>query len=293
MPSARRAALALVALAAWPQAARSEPPEAEAALTAWATSLVSTIDHPTYVFNYGYRPYMPFPLTGPVQFDHPELGKYLAKRASRFENPDTKPQPFVMAGGLYASLDPVIGRTFGGIGDEWVLVRVELPRGLRYLDLRRSAPTVDQPLELGPALAEALRQAGCTPPSVQSLFVGVESASCRAIALPALRSLQVQAILYDYATADLPGCPPGRRGAFILLDAEALGSRAAFANDLGPSDAATPERRMIHTLFDWVRHNGGAYAPPWPALRNLPSSAVRSWTQQHLFGCHARDHRRS
>jgi hypothetical protein len=293
MPSTRRAALALVALAAWPRLARSEPPQAEAALTAWASSLVITMDHPTYVFNYGYRPYMPLPRTGPVPFDHPELGKYLARRASRFEDPDTKPQPFVMASGLYASLDPVIGRTFGGIGDEWVLVRVELPRGLRYLDLRRAAPTADPPLELGLALAEALRQAGCTPSSVQSLFVGVESASCRAIALPALRSLQVQAILYDYATADLPGCPPGRRGAFLLLDAEALGSRAAFANELGASDAATPERRMIHTLFDWVLHNGGAYAAPWPALRNVPLSAVRAWTQQHLFGCRARDRRRS
>lgn len=287
MPPARWAALALVALAAWPQLAGSEPPKAEAALTAWATSLVSTLARPTYVFHYGYRPYMPLPRTGPVQFDHPVLGKYLATRASRFFNLDTEPQPFVLAGGLYASLDPVIGRTFGGIGDEWVLVRIELPRGLRYLDLRRAAPTMGQPLELSRALAQALRQAGCTPPSVQSLFVGVESASCRGISLSALRSLQVQAVLYDYATTDLPGCPPGRRGSFILLGTEALGSAAAFASDLGRSDAATRERRMIHTLFDWVRRNGGAHAPPWPALRNLPSSAVRSWTQRYLLGCAA------
>lgn len=285
MPPARWAVLALVALAAWPEAARSEPPKADATLADWAAPLVSTIAHPTYVFHYGYRPYMPLARTGPVQFDDPVLGKYLAKRASRFFSPDTQAQPFVMAGGAYASLDPVIGRTFGGIGDEWVLVRIELSPGLRYLDLRRAAPTADQPLQPSPALADALRQAGCMPSNMQSLFVGVDSASCRAIALSALRSLQVAAVMYDYATVDLPGCPPGRRGAFILLDTEALGSLAAFASDLGRPDAATPERRMIHTVFDWVLHNGGTYPAPWPALHDLPSSAVRSWTQQHLFGC--------
>jgi hypothetical protein len=95
----------------------------------------------------------------------------------------------------------------------------------------------------------------------------------------------VQAILYDYATTDLPGCPPGRRGAFILLDTEALGSLAAFASELGPSDAATPERRMIHTLFDRALRDGGAHAAPWPALRTAPSSVVRAWTRQHVFGC--------
>ena len=287
MPSARWAALSLVALAAMPAAAPGEPSQPEAALAAWAAPLVNTMAHSTFVFHYSYRPYMPLPRAGPVQFDDAALGKYLAKRASRFFDPDTPPQPFVMAGGLYASLDPVIGRTFGGIGDEWVLVRIELTPGLRYLDLRRAAPTADPPLQLSPALAEALRQAGCAPTSAQSLFVGVDSASCRAIALSTLRGLQVQAVMYDYATVDLPGCPPGRRGAFILLDTGAWGSLAAFVNDLGRADAATPERRMIHTLFDEAVHKGGAHAPLWPALHDLPSSAVRSWTQQHLFDCAA------
>jgi hypothetical protein len=292
MALALRIALALVALGASPSVARSdasesEPAKTEAALVVWASPLVTTIERPAYIFHYGYRPYMPLPRSGPVQFDHPLLRKYLASRATRFYNPDTPTRPFMLAGGLYASLDPVIARTFGGIGDEWVLVRIELPPGLRYLDLRRGAPTAEPPLELSPALGEALRQAGCTPSSVQSLFIGVDSASCRAVALAALRDLQVQAILYDYVTSDLPGCPRGRRGGFILLDTEALGSLAAFVSDPGRSDAATPERRMIHTLFDWVLHNGGAHAPPWPTLHDAPGSAVRSWTRRHLFGCAA------
>jgi hypothetical protein len=103
--------------------------------------------------------------------------------------------------GLYLALDPTSTREFGGKGPNWLLNRVELPAGLRYLDISK---TGYDPLPT--EIVKALAADGCVPTdeykshfNYSDLLKQNLGPTCRKIGQAALKSLNVQALGYSYS----------------------------------------------------------------------------------------------
>jgi hypothetical protein len=291
-PTARRAyrwaALAAVLVSSARAAAESAPSPPPTAT--WLRPYVKSLSRAIDVYHYGYRPLMGISAEGPVQVDAAFREAYLQKRLSRFWDPDLATRPYSMASGLFASIDPVIGRTFGGIGDAWAMFALTFKKGFRFIDVRGSSD--GQPERFSEPMRAHLTAAGCSADSVAVLLTGVESPACREIALKTVRALNLDAILYSYQGFEFEGCARRSTGAFIVLRTSAIERSVMLTNDAPPPKEASPDHLVVRDLYARARKVGSMQPIPWPVLEGqTPPPDMQKWMQEHLFGCgnHAED----
>ena len=266
-------ALAGAALALAADATAAPGGSLEAALA----PLTRTLERPVAAYHYATRKKMglPRPLSAEARAS---VRGYLRRRTGRYWDLQVPTAPFEMVSGLHLATDPVITRLFGGVGEDWALVDLLLPRGFRYLDVR--APKTDLPPPWRDAVRVIAHQ-GCGAATPAELVTAMDSAPCRRIATRALAALDVDGILYDYPGASLPMCGQRPGGAFIVLRAEAidLGAVALHTDETPAGEAAIARAERVREAFLEARRGGfdpggalarGPLAPGRPpALRGL------------------------
>lgn len=222
---------------------------------------------------------------GPL--DQEGLRSYLEHRRARYWDTALPVGPSATASGLYAGVDPVTCRHFGGVGDGWALIRIRLPAGLTFLDLRREQVTAEERPRLPLAVVETLQAAGCDARDPPALVTGRESNACREAALSTVRRLEVEAILVDLPALRLPGCERSGNGAFILVDGmqAPFAAAALFTSDVPVGDAVAVERSMIRELYVQARRAGSSRVPPWPEARSISREELSLWMEDHLWSC--------
>ena len=286
MAARRRAAALLLLLplpgllaAAAPDAAGRAPVSAADALR----PLVRVLSRSVYVWHYVSRARAGVP-AGYVPPDWPGIDPFLRGKLSRFWDPSLPVAPSATVSGLYAGIDPVAGRHFAGVGEGWAVVQIELPAGLRFLDVR---PPAGAPAPLPRATRARLAVAGCAAELPESLVVAMDSAPCREIAVASLGELGAGAILADFPRFAFRECAARPTGVFVLLDPALLApGRVRLLTRESAADAAQADRLRIRALFARARAAGSLRPLPWPELADqAPPPDLDAWMREHLLGC--------
>ena len=232
------------------------------------------------------------PGRGPLPPDEPGLRRYLAARSARFWQTQDPAGDTVVASALYAGIDPVTCRHFGGVGDGWALVRLRLPTGLTFLDVR---PVPGRPDPLSGAARRALAEIGCHAQTLDVLILGRTSLACRDVALRVLRNLGLAAILSDLPAFAFPGCPRAASGAFVLLlEAAPPVQVALFVQERPAPDPLAGERLFLRALYRIARSAGSSRTLPWAQIiddvaddvvDDISNRDLQRLMKQQLFGC--------
>jgi hypothetical protein len=261
-------------------------PEARAAATEWLRSFVKTLNRPVEVYHYAYRPAIGLPAQGPVPDEARYVPEYLRRKSRRYWDSKSATRPYMMAGGLYAAIDPVITRTFGGIGESWALFQLTLPAGFRFVDVRGWSDNEGKVQRFPPAVRQQLVQAGCAVEFPSELLVAQESPECRALAVETMQALDADGLMYRYQGFAFEGCQGRPVGAFILTRPERVGRAQLLTSESPGPAAATEAHRRVRQLYLEARGLGSVYPAPWPDLAGLAApERMVPWKQERLFGC--------
>jgi hypothetical protein len=251
---------------------------------------VRILGRPIDTYHCAARDRVGLPTRGVLDVRPAALGLYLESKLARYWDEGIPVQPHAMVSGLFAGIEPVTCRHFAGIGDSWALVRIRLPRGLAFLDVREEGRGAAERLRFTPAVQAGIEARGCDARTPALLVVGLESKACRRLALTALRRLGVGAILADFPAFAFARCPASGNGVFILLHADrsGLGDVVLFTAERPGDDPLRDERRQIREVHARARAAGSIRVPPWPELPGSPPpSETDPWMDQHLWGCGA------
>jgi hypothetical protein len=168
------------------------------------------------------------------------------------------------ADGLYAAGDPFQSRSFGFLtkdpsDPDWALFRVELPRGMEFLDvaLMEASGPGSINAENSPELFDAFSRLGCSKPGqFRYLFTKgnkywgwEDSLGCREVALSILKELKVKALFYEWGNGTpFKGNRNDNSRAMILIDESLITeeSTRGFTRALpDPIDESDLEERII------------------------------------------------
>ncbi len=248
---------------------------------------LTELGRPIHVYHYAPRANVGLPARGYIRPDDPRVRSYLKSKALFYWDVVLPTRADGMMSGLYVATDPVASRVFGGVGDEWALVRIVLREGFRYVDVRHAPPSGSSSAR---AIAAAAQRAGCSSVHPSQLFLAPPSESCRRLAFDTLALLDVDAVLYGYRAAPLQGCVERPEAAFLLLGDEVFDptDTALFVVD-GSDDALTRERFQINQLFTRAHEAGSARMPPWSIRRRkgqpVAHENLEEWMRSAIFGC--------
>ncbi len=254
-------------------------------LTDALRATVKSLSRPIHTYHYAIRHRLQLPV-GYVAPDDPSHHSYLLMKVGRYWDLGLPVNPYATASGLYVGTDPVIPRAFGGVGEVWAMMEVVLPEGFRYVDVRRRDDRPAERQKFTPEVRARLAEAGCRVEYPETLVIALESAPCREIAVRALRTLDVDGILYRFQRTRFRECGERPEGGFIVLkpSSVALDTRL-FTSESAP-DGALGDRLRIRELFRLAREAGSRRDIPWPDLTGGPSrDETVAWMRTHLFGC--------
>lgn len=270
----------------------STPEKTLEALVHQIQGSIRTLDHDVFVYH--YRPRKRFE----------EISKTQEKAAAVYSHYVRKTVYGTDAGdfvgmlgrGLYAAIDPVQSRSYGG--ENWVLFQIRLARGSRYWmvqDPTTGAPLLDQST-ISSELSMAMeRHFGCSMNSDGRL---VTRRRCYHLRRLLLLRLKVAAISYHWGVGPRDVgptlCKIQRGDAFFLTNLAPF--RAEDIRVFGPShfpfldelaDDLSEDRRAIQRMFDITGN-----PPLWPLLsrswlRNRKSThdEARAWAKKNLLVC--------
>jgi len=234
-------------------------------------------------YHYAYRPAMGLRADGPLAEGQELTDAYVQRKMVRYWSLEVDARPYAMVSGLYVAADPVIGRTFGGIGESWALFRIPLRKGFRFVDVR-ATDREGLPQRLPPDLRAQLRRAGCDAQFPAALLTGLESLACHRIAVRTVKDLDVDGIVYPYQASGFDECRGRSSGAFIVLRTTGLG-RALLMTSESPR-VVSDDHRIVRGLFELARHAGSFHPSPWPKLETTAAMPdLQTWMREHLFGC--------
>jgi hypothetical protein len=196
--------------------------------------------------------------------------------------------------GLYLALDPISSREFGGPNSNWLLYRIELPRGFRYLDISKLdyAP-------LSQNIVTALAAEGCIPTgeylahfNYSALLKQNLGPTCRQIGIQALRQMNVQALGYSYSAISFPNCISSHAMAFIAFNLTGISASSAAEFSLSTENQNPVQNEELFTehLFvesNWTTtllYNQGRL---WPDLDSIAvdGNSYLAWKKSHLLNC--------
>lgn len=268
----------------------AEPlPEALVSAVAEAVSpRLEELGRTIHTWHYVRRARMGLPETGYLPPDDPRVPPFLRSKVARYWDRSVPVRPHATVSGLWVGIDPVMGRTFGGVGDAWAVIQVDLPAGTVFLDLRRPRGPGGADRVLPPAVVEPLARAGCPVRSAHALFTGLEHAPCREVAWAVIDALTVDALLVEFPALRFNDCSPVRDGAFILLRSElvAAGRLKLMTREASDADAAARDRLRIRELYRRALEAGSERRPPWESLEPwTPDEAFEAWMRERLLGC--------
>jgi len=259
-----------------------------------------TLSRPVYTFHYAPRTRVGLPPSGYVAPDDPALPAFLRGKVERFWDLSVPTREGAAASGLWAGIDPVAGRHFGGAGDGWALAEIVLPEGFRFLDVREGAPGRPDP-GFPPEARRLLAGEGCAVAHPAGLFMAAESPECRRIAVRVLQEIGADGLLGSFPHTRFEVCGDRPSGVFVLLDPAFVAPDRVrlLTREPGPAgpagttgdtgDAAAEERLRIGDLFARARAVGSTRPPPWPELAGSPPPAgpaeMDAWIREHLLGC--------
>lgn len=263
----------------------------ESAVAAALRPRVRTLGRPVYTYHYAARARLGLPASGYVAPGDPILPAFLRGKVERYWDTSLPTREDAAASGLWAGIDPVAGRHFGGSGDGWVLAQIVLPAGLRFVDAREGEPGRPDP-GFPPEVRRSLAESGCGVAHPADLLMAAESPACRDVAVRTLRELGVGGILGSFPRTRFETCGDRPEGVFVLLDPALVAPDRVrlLTRDPGPGDAAADEaaedRLRIEDLFARARQAGSMRPPPWPELAGSPAPAgMEDWMRKHLLGC--------
>jgi hypothetical protein len=265
---------------------------AESEPDALATSLqryIKTLSRPIRTYHYFLRTRIHLP-AGPVPGLPQALLDYLHAKTLRYWDLTIPTNEYATASGLYVGTDPVMCRTFGGVGDVWAMARIVLPAGFRFVDVRRGNGDLDAKLRFQAAARQQLSALGCAAEFPELLLTGLESQSCRKAAVAVLKTLDVDGILYDFPAYRFPACAQRPQGGIIILHPNTLepGRIRLFTSDYSANDGSAAERAILQELFKLARVNGSRRPLLWSNLTDFDTPRdVEEWMRSNLFGCGA------
>jgi hypothetical protein len=273
--------LALLAFACSTAGLRGTASSASSAAGLLAQDLsnrVRILERPIFAFNYS---------RGEPRSSESAIRKHLETTAAYYGD-TTVGETGVAMPGLYLAVDPLASREFGGMGTDWLLYRLELPQGLRYVDI--SLTSSDR---LPEHIVKALAAEGCVATGeyldrfdYSALLKQNPGPACRRIAKAALDAHGATALAYSYAAYNPQGCAGTRQLAIILFELTALTSASirelSVATPL-PSSAAS-EERFIEQLFAETGYQGWRL---WPALDGKPIDQAKfaGWKKARILNC--------
>ena len=122
--------------------------------------------------------------------------------------------------GVYAAVDPVVTRSYGGGGDIWLLLQMEFPKGFRLLDLTEALPWSGDPA-IKTRAASIMTTFGCPAGlNADSLFTNGGSdlsTKCRGLVARVFRdSLQIDGFAYSYSGSHFDDCSGDTEKAFVI-----------------------------------------------------------------------------
>jgi hypothetical protein len=234
----------------------------------------------------------------------------MSKRYFNYTDPSDPGSGNMFGPGLYAAVDPVATRNYGGAGTDWVLVQIQLPVGFAMFDLNRDGG--DTPPASGPMI-DALQKADC-PTSwdydggmLNNLFNPSthKNPTCTATIEHILRDkLQVDGFFYSYSYSNFKACQPPldpnsnsttpdasyRGGAFVITDGSKFTAQSVRIFNQNTSDDLQ-DRMDIESSFyeaDQENLNGNGLTPPTvtPQMLYAQYPQYQGWTIQSVYmGC--------
>ncbi len=123
--------------------------------------------------------------------------------------------------GLYAAVDPLITRAYGG-KDSWNLIRMKLPAGFRFIEanlpLDKRITLSDENIKILEALKCSSKKLGS--PLEPGIFFGPEfseSPTCtRNLKIIFDQLLQIDALVYNYETSNFSACAHESKGVGLI-----------------------------------------------------------------------------
>lgn len=256
-------------------------------------SYVKQVTESIHTYHYVTREAVKVAPEGPLDLADPKLAHHVRDWANYYWD-QTQPGDTGMIRGFYVATDPVVSRDFGK--NHWLLYRVELPKGLKYLDMK----AVEARDEISSEIAVKLKALGCDETRWHYLIYKSFEPACRKVALKTLKDLDIDLIDYPWQAADYPPCVERPSDAFILLRPDRVPDDRVriFYAESPHSSEETAEQAMIESFFLRVKPNAaesGTTAPEtdpekyklWPDLdsKTATDREFRTYLDRHIEGC--------
>lgn len=200
-----------------------------------------------------------------------------------------------MGDGFYLAIDPVVSQSYGD--DDWVLIQVIIPAGTRLIAHREIMRKVFSAPEIGQEVGKLGTCRDSHPALILQSLKG-----CEELTREVLEKLQVFAIVYDFASAQLDGCKrvgdvqensslPGLKflasSGVVVRGKDVIkpGSIVAFTRDdfNGETTSHFTNRLIIEDIF-----KRSSMRSLWPSLKDksLPHGLdMTRWIEENLWDC--------
>ncbi len=228
------------------------------------------------------------------RFGADEARTHLAQWSEWFFNP-AQPRRGEDAQGLYAALEPLSSRAWGK--EDWVLMRFEIPKGTRILDLNGS-------LKAQPSVHSKLQKhvfdlySVCPGDiSARNLFMKTVAPACRQFFSDLLRSMGVDAILYGpWRSAQFPKhCEKVKDASLLVLNTEGISKEGIrIFRDARPAEDQMAEAKVFEGLRRINPVRGMTYDDKMKAYNRLwaegkipaaDKSEIEAYLAKHILGC--------
>jgi hypothetical protein len=244
--------------------------------------VIKTEKHDTYVYHYvtHQRLAQDINKAGPVDPNDSLVRQHVEKWASYFNNPTRNTS---QNAGLYLANEPL--STYPNYGGyDFVLYRINLPKGTRYIFDRES-------LQFSPESIAELKKQGCEATRLQDLTgsgnpgTGISSA-CAVALSKYMKSLHIAELTYAYGTLHPPGCDAHADIAYVLAQPDLIpkANIQVFTPEPPASGAAREEAVMIEKMAMSMRVSS-PYSKLLDEAKAVPDDKYNAWIGKHIQGC--------
>jgi hypothetical protein len=252
----------------------------------------------TYFYTYSYAKVADVGLTRGESADASDAKtkSFLITKASGYFDLNVSVSSGTMPG-FYLALDPIASRSYGGDTPNWVLYRIQIPKGLRFLDISMNRSGWEAS-KMSDTIIKSLKALGCEPKpldaenfSYQHLFQYDEGNGCRKIVNQILNQIGADMIQYRWTAAEIPGCTGNNDESFderaiILLHPEKLSHNAirVFTADTPDTPEYRKEKRRLDELMQLADMPSNLRL--WSTFSHpINRNELQDWSRMHLLNC--------